>query len=324
MVSAAGGVTSRGILVAIIVTVTALATLLAGCARGPSPTGASQPSELFVVNTSPEQQRIRAESVAAIAERVPPEIREGGKLVVATTGNTPPLSFRADDAMTMIGVEPDLAQLVADVLDLQLELRTTGWSDVFEGVDDGRYHVGFGNIAATGNRMARFDMVTYQREDQAFAALAGSSTESIDRPEDIAGLRIGVGEGTRSEEILHIWNDENLAKGMRAAEFKNYVDGREYYDALESGQIDVTFGPMSILNFEAVTTARTKIVGRVPGLGTEPALVSAITEKGNSLGRIVQEALNAVIVTGKYHAVFERWALDHAIVGRSQLNPPIE
>ncbi|MCW4352749.1 transporter substrate-binding domain-containing protein [Hoyosella sp. YIM 151337] len=321
--SAGGASWPRRVLVAVMVTVAA-AALLAGCSRGPSPTGASQPSELFVVNTSPDQQRIRAESVREIADRVPEEIREGGKLIVATTGNAPPSSFRADDAMTMIGVEPDLAQLVADVLDLELELRTTDWSEVFTGVDEGRYHVGFANIAATPERMARFDMVTYQREDQAFAVLAGSATESLSRPDDIAGLRIGVGEGTRSEQILRSWNEELARRGLGQAELKHYVDGREYYAALESGAIDASFGPMSILNFEAVTMGRTKVVGRVPGLGTEPALVSAIADKGSGLGRTLQEALNAVIVTGKYQAVFERWALDHAVVARSQLNPPVD
>ncbi|GGC76166.1 transporter substrate-binding domain-containing protein [Hoyosella rhizosphaerae] len=313
----------RATLIACLVLVVGVAAFATSCSQSRNTPGTATPTELFVVNTSPEQQRIRAEVVRAIADRVPDDMRKAGTLTVATTGNVPPLSFRADDAMTMIGVEPDLAQLIADVLDLNLELVTTGWHDLFEGVEEGRFDVGFGNIVATANRMQRFDMVTYQEENQAFAVLANSSINSITRPRDISGLKIGVGAGTRSEEILQTWNSELEKEGLVTAELLNFVDGWEYYSAMERGEIDASFGPMSILNFESVTKGLTKVAGQVPGDGDRPALVSAITSKGSDVSRLVFDAINTVIMTGKYQAVFERWALEHATLTRARLNPAL-
>ncbi|WP_149360434.1 transporter substrate-binding domain-containing protein [Lolliginicoccus suaedae] len=308
------------VVLACFVALLALLAALTGCNRNGQPERNSLPTELFVVNTSPDQQRIRAEAVRDLAQAVPQEVRDGGTLVVGMTGNYPPLSFRADDAMTMIGIEPDLAQLIADVLDLKLELIITDWLDVFAGVTDGRFHVGLGNIALTPERLERFDMVAYQQENQAFGVAAGSPIESLQHPGDIAGLRIGVGAQTKSEAILLDWNDSLRNAGLEPAELENYAEPWEYQAALDAGEIDATFGPMSILNFEAVTKGRSRIVGQVPGDGVRPALVSAIVKKGSELGPLVCKAIDTVIVTGKYQAIFERWALEHAMLPSSTIN----
>ncbi|WP_278314332.1 transporter substrate-binding domain-containing protein [Lolliginicoccus levis] len=308
------------VVVACFVVLLVLLAALNGCNRSSQPAGNSLPAELFVVNTSPDQQRIRAEAVRELAHAVPQQVRDGGTLVVGMTGNYPPLSFRADDAMTMIGIEPDLAQLIADVLDLELELIITDWLDVFAGVTDGRFHVGLGNIALTPERLARYDMVAYQQENQAFAVVDGSPIESLQHPGDISGLRIGVGGQTKSEEILEDWNASLRNAGLEPAELQNFSETWEYQAALEAGEIDATFGPMSILNFESVTKGRSRIVGQVPGDGVRPALVSAIVKKDAQLGPLVRDAIDTVIVTGKYQAIFERWALEHAMLPSSTLN----
>jgi polar amino acid transport system substrate-binding protein len=42
-----------------------------------------------------------------------------------------------------------------------------------------------------------------------------SPIKSIEKAEDIAGLRIIVGSGTNQEAILLAWNEENLRKGLK-------------------------------------------------------------------------------------------------------------
>jgi polar amino acid transport system substrate-binding protein len=133
------------------------ALLLAGCA-GPDPDRApARPtpgaSGQGAVNTSPDQQRIRAPKVDAIAAEVPAAIRARGTLVVGLDGKgTPPLTFRADDDRTVIGIEPDIAQLVADTLGLRLDVQPTSWENLFLAVDSGQYDAGFSNITVTEER----------------------------------------------------------------------------------------------------------------------------------------------------------------------------
>ncbi|WP_233223401.1 hypothetical protein [Amycolatopsis sp. CA-128772] len=82
----------------------ASAFALAACGSPEAATTADRPGG---VNITANQNRVRAQKADAIAALVPAGIRARGTLVVGTTGNgTPPLSFRADDDKTVIGVEP--------------------------------------------------------------------------------------------------------------------------------------------------------------------------------------------------------------------------
>src|SRR3954454_6340607 len=91
----------------------------AGNASGGAQTTAARNGVVY--NTSPDQQRIRAAKDAALAAKVPAPIGKDGKLTVATTAGSIPLSFHATDDKTPIGSELDIAQLVADKLGLDLD-----------------------------------------------------------------------------------------------------------------------------------------------------------------------------------------------------------
>ena len=74
----------------------------AGDASGAAQTTAARNGVVY--NTSPDQQRIRGEKDAALAAKVPELIGKDGKLTVATTAGSIPLSFHATDDKTPIGV----------------------------------------------------------------------------------------------------------------------------------------------------------------------------------------------------------------------------
>lgn len=284
--------------------------------RPPAPAGA-------VVNTSPEQNRVRAEKVDAIAALVPQPIRERGQLVVGTTGaGNPPLSFRADDDTTVIGVEPDIAQLVADVLGLELRLEPTSWENLFLAVESGQYDAGFSNITVTEERKDEYDFATYRVDTVAFEVRKDSRIERIAEPKDVAGLTISVGSGTNQEEILLAWDERNRAAGLAPVNFQYYQNAGDYYLALDSGRIDAYFGPNPSLAYHAAVSGTTKIVGSVSGGGDVTADIAAMTRKGNGLVAALDQALDTVIANGRYAEVLDRWNLAGEAVATSEVNPP--
>lgn len=302
----------------------AIPLLAATACAGPDPDQAQAPATSgATVNTSPEQNRVRAEKVDAIAAKVPQAIRDRGTLVVGTTGSgSPPLSFRADDDRTVIGIEPDLAQLVADVLGLKLDLQPTSWENLFLAVDSGQYDTGFSNITVTEERKDKYDFATYRVDTVAFEASTTGKVAKIAQPADISGLVIGVSAGTNQEQILLDWNRQIEAAGKAPATISYYQSTGDYYLALDSGRLDAYFGPNPGSAYHVATGGKTKIVGSVNGGGTVQADIAAMTKKGNGLVGPVQEALNALIADGRYGQVLGRWNLTNEGLTTSAINPP--
>jgi polar amino acid transport system substrate-binding protein len=273
------------------------------------------------VNITADQHRIRAQKVDAIAALVPAEIRTRGSLVVGTTGNgTPPLSFRADDDKTVIGVEPDLAQLVADVLGLKLDLRASSWENLFLSVENRQFDAGFSNITVTEERKDKYDFATYRKDTIAFEVRAEKNI-TVREPKDIAGLTLGVSAGTNQEQILLRWDQQNKEAGLAPVKFQYYQATSDYYLALQSGRIDAYAGPNPTSAYHVAVEGKTKIVGTVSGGGTIPADIAAMTKKDDGLVKALQQALDTVIKNGQYAEVLKRWNLASEALPASEVNP---
>jgi len=297
---------------------------LAGCA-GPDPDQAAAPPAPGhgAVNTSPDQQRIRAQKVDSIAASVPAAIRDKGALVVGLDGKgSPPLTFRADDDQTVIGVEVDVAQLVADTLGLRLELRPTSWENLFLAVDSGQYDVGFSNITVTEERKDKYDFATYRVDTLAFEAAKNSPIQHIAKPADVAGKTVAVTAGTNQEQILVRWDAQDRAAGLPPVKIQYYQSSGDYYLALQSGRIDLYLGPNPGSAYHVAVKGDTKIVGQLSGGGEIAADIAAMTKKGNGLAGPLSDALNALMKSGQYAQVLARWNLSAEAVPTSQVNPP--
>jgi polar amino acid transport system substrate-binding protein len=299
-----------------------LASLFALTACGATEAAPAAVDKPGGINITAQQNRIRAQKVDAVAALVPAAIRTRGTLVVGTTGNgTPPLSFRADDDKTIIGVEPDLAQLVADVLGLKLDLQATSWENLFLSIENGQYDTGFSNITVTEERKDKYDFATYRKDTIAFEVRSDKNITAISEPKDIAGLTVGVGAGTNQEQILLRWDEQNKAAGLAPVKFQYYQVTTDYYLALRSGRLDVYAGPNPTSAYHVAVEGQSKIVGTVSGGGTIPADIAAMTKKGNGLVQALQRALDTVIKNGQYAEVLKRWNLASEALPASEMNP---
>ncbi|GAA0260007.1 ABC transporter substrate-binding protein [Cryptosporangium japonicum] len=312
----------RARILALVAAIPLLAlTACGGSGSGDSTAGAAPAPSAAAVNIGPDQKRVRAEKVDAIAKLLPPTIVAEGKLTVGTTGDgTPPLSFRATDDKTVIGVEPDIAQLVADVLGLDLNLQTTSWENLFLSIKTGQYDAGFSNITVTEERKEIYDFATYRVDTLAFEALKSKKLK-VSGPADVAGLTIGVSPGTNQEEVLRRWDEQNKKEGKKPVKFQYYQKAADFFLALQSGRLDAYLGPNPTLAYHVVTNPLFEIVGNVNGGGTIPAQIAAMTKKGSGLVEAYSAALNEVITNGKYAEVLKRWGLTNESLPKSEINP---
>ncbi|WP_427888721.1 ABC transporter substrate-binding protein [Kribbella sp. GL6] len=293
---------------------------LAGC--GAQATASSESDT--GVNTSASQDRVTTTKNDAAAALLPARVRDRGTLVVGAGfgSGSVPLGFYADDNKTPIGLEVDIAYLVAGALGLKPEIEVTSWENLFVGLDSAKYDVGFSNITVTEKRKQKYDFATYRKDDIAFEAKKGGSWR-VTSGKDIAGKTIAVGSGTNQEKILVDWNEANVKAGLPAATIRYFQKNTDTYLALSSGRIDAYFGPNPSIAYHVKTSGETETIGKFSGAGpTLQGLIAATTKKDDGLVKAYQAALNAVIADGSYAKVLARWNVSTEAVAKSEINPP--
>ena len=195
----------------------------------------------ITVDLSPQQPgRVRAEKVPDAIAKISKDYKlvNPGKLTIASVPGRLPFATYGSDTKTPVGAEPDLAQLVADSLGLELQLVPVAWADWPLGVASGKYDAVVHNVTVTEERKEKFDFSTYRNDLLGFYVPTASKITAITKPEDVAGLKVIVSAGTNQETILVRWVADNKAKGLADTEIQYYDDDVVLNLALQSGRAD--------------------------------------------------------------------------------------
>lgn len=242
-------------------------------------------------------------------------------LTVAVAAGRLPFGAYATDTKTVIGSEPDIAQLVANSLGLRLDLVPVAWADWPLGLTSGKYDAVISNVTVTEQRKEKFDFSTYRKDQLGFYAKA-DSTLGIKEPKDIAGLRVIVGASTNQERILLEWSKQNVAANLKALELQCHDDQPTQLVALASGRADVIVQPHAQLAFIAARDRNIRRVGTLSAGWPQKSDVAIATRKGSGLVDALTVATNTLITNGKYGRALARWGLEEEALQRSETNPP--
>lgn len=274
---------------------------------------------------SPEQTgRVRAERDEAAIAALPTgfTFAREGYLTVAINPGTPPIATYASDASTIIGADPDIAQLIADSFGLELDLQSVAWADWPLGVASGRYDVAISNVGVTEERKEKFDFSTYRQGLHGFFVLSDSGITAIREPKDTAGLRIIVTPGTNQERILLEWSRQNEEAGLEPIELQYYDDEATRLVALAAGRADVIVQPHAQLVFIAARDGNIRRVGTLSAGWPLTSDVAVTTRKGSGLAEPISIAINSLMAHGTYAKALERWHIAEEALPRSETNPP--
>jgi polar amino acid transport system substrate-binding protein len=285
--------------------------------------GAQAQSKTF--DLSPEQAgRVHTEKVDAVAAAVSPNFKfvKDGVFTVGVSVSDPPLNSYASDSKTIVGTDADLASLVAESLGRKVEFVPVAWDDWPLGLVSGKFDAVISNVTVTEARKERFDFSTYRQDVLGAYVALNSPIQSIKEPKDIAGLKVIVGAGTNQEKIVVEWNRQNVAAGLKPAEFLYFDDNGAALLALTSGRADVEINPNSRLAYAAAVSGKTRPVGVINGGWPLTADIAITTRKGSGLADALTLAINTLIANGKYREALARWNLTAEAVDQSRTNPP--
>jgi polar amino acid transport system substrate-binding protein len=221
----------------------------------------------------------------------------------------------------VIGIEPDIARLVADALGLKLVVVPVAWADWPLGLESGKYDAVLSNVTVTEERKKKFDFSSYRYDLLGIYTRTDGPIQKIEKPADVAGLKVVVGASTNQDQILRQWDAQNIAAGLEPVQYQYFDDSVVGRLAVITGRADVSFEPNATGAYSA-RDGKVRRVGLFPGGWPNAAAVSVTTRKGSGLADAVTQALNTQIGSGTYAQALARWKVTEEAVPQSQTNPP--
>ena len=152
------------------------------------------------------------------------EVKEAGKLVVATSPDFPP--FENLEGGKVVGIEVDIMQKICDELGVEFVIEQIAFDSVLTGVQSGKYDCGMSGISVTPKREKSVLFTdAYCLAAQCIVVKAGSS---ITNKADLEGKTIAVQTGTTAAEFC-------TAEGYNLKQFEANQDAKL---ALTQGKVD--------------------------------------------------------------------------------------
>jgi polar amino acid transport system substrate-binding protein len=171
-------------------------------------------------------------------------IKKAGKLVVATSADYPPYESK-DEAGNFVGFDMDLIREVAKRLGVTAEIQDMGFDTLITGVQEGKVDAVIAAMQGTPARDEQVDFSTpYNWQKDAFI-VAGDSPIVMTKPEDAAGLKIGVQTGT----VQETWVRDHLMP------LGTTEDQISTYERVDQGALDVANGRIDVLFINAAPAA---------------------------------------------------------------------
>jgi ABC-type amino acid transport substrate-binding protein len=125
---------------------------------------------------------------------------EDGKLHVGIELSFPPMEF-IDELKKPAGADVELAELLAKVLGIEVELVNMPFDSLIAAAQSGQVDVVISAMTITKDREALIDFVPYLEMGSGILVIMGNP-ERIQRPTDLCGKTVAVQEGTSQVDAL--------------------------------------------------------------------------------------------------------------------------
>lgn len=288
------------------------AALLALTACGGTATGTDGADIPKTQNTSDISEGVEADPDAVAL--LPQSYKDKGELVVAMDLHSPPTTFLAEDNVTPIGVNPDIARLVAKKLGLKLTIKNTAFDTIIPGIDGGRYDFTATSMAATPERLEVLDMIDYLKGGSAVAVAAGNPLGLTN--DTLCGTNIAVAKGS-THQLVHLPNVSEwtcTSQGKPPINAITLPNIQEALTQLHSKRVVGVFYDVGALSWAQIQQPDAFTILE-PRMDTRTNTNLAIgLKKGSPLTPALQAAIQSVLETPEYKESLDYWGLGDSAI----------
>lgn len=236
------------------------------------------------------------------AQRSLEDIKEDGKIIMATSADFPPFEWTImeDGEPQIVGIDAELAKKIADKIGVELEIQDTSFESLVTQVQSGRADFVAAGMSYNPERenVVNFSDIYY--ETTTSFVINNENVDNFKVQEDFNSAKIGVQKGTIQEE---------LAKDtFPDAEIVSMNKNGDLVEALKTGRIDGVM--MDTIVVSEFVAQNEDIIQPVEGLEIKLGDdgFAMITNKANEdLLAVINEVLNETIESGEMDEIIQKY-----------------
>ncbi|WP_424399165.1 basic amino acid ABC transporter substrate-binding protein [Melghiribacillus thermohalophilus] len=218
-------------------------------------------------------------------------------LIIGTDAAFAPFEYL--DKGEIVGFDVDFIDAVMTEAGYDYEIKNVGWDPLFPSVENGDVDFGLSAISITDDRMETYDFsVPYFESRLLIMVPEGSNIQSA---EDLEGKLVGVQNGTTGqtavEKILGE-NNENI---------KKYETTAVAIMAMQNGDVEAVVTDNTVAEEYVSNNPNEKFEVIEDPENFAPEYYGLMFKKGSDLKAELDEAINAVLDSGKYAEIYEEY-----------------
>jgi polar amino acid transport system substrate-binding protein len=251
---------------------------------------------------------------AALAAKVPADIKSAGKLTIGTDSTYAPSEFLDADGKTVIGFDVDLFNAVAAKLGLKTTWQSATFDSIIPGVSTGKYNVGVSSFTVNAAREKQVTMVSYFSAGTQWAAKTGSSIT----PDTACGKKIAVQTGTVQVDDITARNKKCTSGKITIDQYQKQSDAT---NAVVTGKDDAMLADSPVSAYAVKqTSGQLALIGDI----YDSAPYGYVVGKAQTeLAGAISGAVQAIIADGTYKQILDKWGVTAGSITAPAVNPSV-
>lgn len=254
----------------------------------------------------------------ALADKLPDAVRTVGVLKVATDAQTPPIIFLDADGSKIIGIDADLAAALGILFGVKVQISDLGaGAAIVPAIKSRRFDLSISGINDDPELEKQVTVIDYMYDATTLMVQRGNPRKILAMT-DLCGKKVAVPVGTFQERMVEVYS----TKCATAIDIVAIPRMPDVLAAVRSGRADATVNGYAT----SVYTTQHQIqkgVGleALPDIRLAVGYLGMLTQKDNApLAVAVTDALQALIDSGAYATIMQKWGLAPLAVKAAKLD----
>jgi polar amino acid transport system substrate-binding protein len=273
-------------------------------------------------DAKPQSSIAAQEKDAKLHAALPADIRDAGVVKIGTEALYPPFESLADDNKTIVGLDPDLAKALGEVLGVKVDFTNTAFDGLLTALDGGRFDLVVAAVTDTKEREAEYDFVDYFMTGQSIVVKKGNP-EKITGVEDLCGRPVAVLRASTQEKLLEGFNDAEC-KGD-PIDVTALQSDKDALVQVQSGRADASFtqDAVGVYNSQTIGGGNQFEIANSEALLPTPVGI-VFTKEDTELRDAFKAALEKLIADGTYDEILANYELESGAVDSVTINGATE